>query len=56
MLVFMLETRRGTPDGFCIIRYHAGQEYDLPHSLAAKFLNEGWAAYPENFKIVKGAI
>ena len=43
MLVLMLETRRGSPDGLIIRQYHEGQEYDLSRSLASYFIKRYWA-------------
>jgi hypothetical protein len=43
MLVKMLETKLGSPDGIQVNEYKKGEEYDLPSSLAQVFLDEGWA-------------
>lgn len=43
MQVKMLETRRGSPDGFTVARYHAAGIYEIPDSLAASFINKGQA-------------
>jgi hypothetical protein len=43
MIIYMLETRRGSPNGFGAKRYHKGRHYDIPHTLAASFLKNGWA-------------
>lgn len=50
MLIKMLQTRRGSPDGFIVQRYYKGETYDLPELLARRFLNNGWAynAEPED--------
>lgn len=43
MLVKMLDTRRGSPDGFSVVRYVKDCVYDIPHSLAVAFLQSGYA-------------
>lgn len=43
MPVRMLVTRRGTPDGFRLLRYEAGHAYRLPRALAQRFLRCGHA-------------
>ena len=43
MIVRMLSTRRGSPDGIEIREYGTGQKYDLPTRLAEIFLSQGWA-------------
>lgn len=48
MKIRMLSTRLGSPDGFSIVRYEAGEEHDLyrterERDLAAVFVREGWA-------------
>lgn len=49
MLIKMLETRRGSEDGFVVRRFMQGETYDVADSLAKRFLNDGWAynAEPE---------
>ena len=39
----MLETRTGSPDGFDLISYKAGETYELPDLLASHFCRRGWA-------------
>lgn len=39
----MLRAANGSPDGMHVLRYEAGEVYDLPASLAEVFLREGWA-------------
>lgn len=41
-LIYMLETKSDTPDGFNLYDYEENKTYDVPHSLAAKFINCGW--------------
>lgn len=43
MLIRMLETRKGSPDGRFVHTYREGQEYELPDSLARAFVRNGWA-------------
>ena len=46
----MTQTRRGTEDGYTIRQYHRGETYDVRRSLAAQFLNRGWAYNAEPFE------
>ncbi len=48
MRVLMIETRKGTEDGFTIREYIAGHEYDLREHLARAFLAAGFAIPIEN--------
>lgn len=41
--VMMLETRRGSEDGFVVRRYFQGKVYDLSMELGVYFLRKGWA-------------
>ena len=43
MQIKMLETRRGTEDGFTIQQFIRDQEYDVTDSLAQVFLSAGFA-------------
>ena len=43
MKLRMLETRRGTSDGFTLRQYHEGETYHLPEVLACSFLSAGYA-------------
>ncbi len=43
MRIRMLETRRGTEDGFTIKQYNSGEEYDVRDHLALAFLAAGFA-------------
>lgn len=43
MHVRMLETRRGTADGYTIRQYQRGEIYDLPDTLANAFFAAGFA-------------
>ena len=47
MKITMLETRRGTEDGFLVRRYHEGETYEVTHALAVVFLRQGWARVAE---------
>lgn len=42
MLIKMLETRRGSPDGYSVLKYEKGMIYDMPDALAKSFLRAGW--------------
>lgn len=43
MLVRMLESRRGTEDGFVVCRFERGRVYDLADCLARGFIAAGRA-------------
>lgn len=43
MLIKMLETHRGSEDGFEVKRYYAGREYEMGDSLARSFIRNKWA-------------
>lgn len=43
MKLYMLETRRGTEDGFTVKRFMRGQTYEIAPDLARAFLAAGWA-------------
>lgn len=43
MFIIMLETRRGSEDGFIVRCFEAGGEYDIADSLARSFIQRGWA-------------
>lgn len=43
MIITMLETRRGSPNGFDIVRYYKDVVYDIPDELARHFLRSGYA-------------
>lgn len=47
MKIRMLETRRGTEDGFSVRQYFANEEYDVRPHLARAFLAAGWAVSTE---------
>lgn len=48
MKIKMLQTRRGSEDGFNVQRFEQGQSYDMADSLARQFLKEGWAYNDED--------
>ena len=50
MIIKMLYSKKGSPDGHIVRQYHKGETYDVPQSLAASFLNAGAAfnAEPDN--------
>jgi len=43
MLIRMLETRRGTEDGFTVKQYMAGEKYEVREHLALAFFAAGCA-------------
>ena len=43
MRIRMLETRRGTENGFTINRYERDKEYEMGDSLASAFIAAGFA-------------
>ena len=43
MKIKMLETKKGSVDGFTVRTYGAGSEFDLPKDLAVAFLSIGAA-------------
>jgi hypothetical protein len=43
MRIKMLETRRGSEDGFAVHQYHKGCIYDVADSLAVSFIVSDWA-------------
>lgn len=43
MIIYMMGTHRGSPDGFRSIVYRECGYYDVPQSLGASFINNGWA-------------
>ena len=43
MIVRMLTTKLGSPDGLEVREYEAGRKYDIPERLAANFLGQGAA-------------
>jgi len=43
MRVRMLQTRRGTEDGFVVRLYQAGRDYHITDYLAKRFIASGYA-------------
>lgn len=43
MLLTMVETRPGSPDGIRVVTYEKGESYEVPAALGEIFLGEGWA-------------
>ena len=39
----MLQSRRGSEDGFSVKMYEEGKEYDVADTLARRFIAQGWA-------------
>jgi hypothetical protein len=46
MLIQMLETRRGSEDGFAVRCFQQGQCYDMADTLARALINAGFAIEP----------
>lgn len=44
MLIKMLSTKQGSPNGIVVRTYERGCVYELPGELAEAFIGEGWAA------------
>lgn len=44
MLIKMLSTKQGSPNGIIVRTYERGCVYELPGELAEAFIGEGWAA------------
>lgn len=40
MVITMMQTRRGCPDGFIVRQYHAGETYTVDELLAGRFIRE----------------
>jgi hypothetical protein len=55
MRIKMLETRRGSEDGFTVRRFEEGEQYDVAEGLARQFLKDGWAYNAESEDEVGGA-
>lgn len=51
MLIQMLETRRGTEDGFTVKQYFANEVYNVREHLARTFLAAGYAIHLEPVNI-----
>lgn len=45
MRILMLQTRRGTEDGFTVRQYAAGRVYEVREHLARAFLAAGYAVW-----------
>lgn len=60
MRVHITETKKGSPDGIEVREYQAGESYEMPDSLGAVFIQEGWGKPdkalpgPEETKPLKG--
>jgi hypothetical protein len=50
MLVKMLSTRKGSPDGIQTVIYTQGQSYEVSGELLDVFLREGWCEAAEPFR------
>jgi hypothetical protein len=51
MYVRMLQTRRGSEDGFAVRRFYEGCVYDVADTLARIFINARWAVACEKTSI-----
>jgi hypothetical protein len=47
MQIQIIETRRGSPDGHTVTQYHAGETYEVPHTMGTQFIRNGWATEVE---------
>lgn len=47
MMIKMLETRKGTEDGFTVRQFYEGQTYDVCKILAHTFIAAGYAQRTE---------
>ncbi|MHC5536703.1 hypothetical protein ACYOEI_00330 [Singulisphaera rosea] len=59
MKITMLDTRRGSEDGFAVRRFHKGTTYEVGEGLARSFIRQGWATAvepPSLFDTVKGIV
>ena len=54
MHIIMLQTRRGSEDGFTVRCFQAGKHYDVVDTLARSFIRARWARETE--PSIKGAI
>jgi len=43
MHILMLETRRGSEEGFAVRRFEGGRRYEVADALARMFIRAGWA-------------
>lgn len=50
MKIKMLETRRGTEDGFTVRQFFAGEEYEVRDHLARSFFTAGFAVMVKDEK------
>lgn len=48
MFVTMLDTRRGSPDAFTVVRYYKDCVYDIPDELARHYIRSGYAEKVKN--------
>lgn len=54
MRIRMLETRRGSEDGFCIRLYEKGKEYEVGNLLAYTFITSGFAVVVASTTFTQG--
>lgn len=50
-MVKMLQTRKGSEDGFIVKQFYAGQTYDIAESLARLFFAYGYAERVDSKKL-----
>ena len=51
MHILMLETHRGSEDGFVVRCFETGMFYEVADALARTFISRGWAAESEYFSL-----
>lgn len=52
MKIKMLQTRRGTEDGFKVRQFEKDGQYDVSDSLGRAFINGGWAIKAEGCQLM----
>lgn len=58
MLIEVIQTKNGSPNGIKVEKYVKGGSYDLPNDLAQVFIDNGWgkeakATKPKENKMLK---
>jgi hypothetical protein len=56
MLVTMLSTRKGSPNGIDSVTYTQGQQYEIHGELLDVFIKEGWCEAAEPFREGEGKV
>lgn len=49
MKIKMLQTRKGTEDGFIIKQFDKDKTYDVRENLGRDFIAQGWAVHIKNY-------